>query len=84
MKEEAKLPPAIIKRERVVLEGLEPKSLVRSASAQPCGKKSVRFVEHEGRPRAIEFTCGCGEATLVELVFENQPATATAKVGVKS
>ena len=82
MNEQAKLPPAIIKRERVVLEGLEPKSLVRSANAQACGKKSVRFVEHEGRPRAIEFSCGCGEKTLVELVFENQPATA--KVGVKS
>ena len=82
MKEEAKTPAAIIKRERVVLSGGEPKSLVRSAGAQACGKKGVRFVEHEGRPRAIEFTCTCGETTLVELVFEEQPATG--KIGVKS
>jgi len=82
MKEEAKTPAAIIKRERVVLAGGEPKSLVRPVGAQACGRKSVRFVEHEGRPRAIEFTCTCGETTLVELVFEEQPATG--KVGVKS
>mgnify|MGYP003517408541 CR=1 FL=1 len=44
--------------------------------------KSVRFVEHEGRPRAIEFSCSCGETSLVELVFEEQPATG--KAGVKS
>ena len=82
MNEEAKLPATIIKRERVMLAGLEPKSLVRSALTPACGKKSVRFVEHDGRPRAVEFSCSCGETTLVELVFENQPATAQA--GVKS
>ena len=73
MNEEPKVQTAIIKRERVVLEGLEPKSLVRSANAPEC-KKSVRLVDHEGRPRAIEFSCTCGETTLVELVFDEQPA----------
>ena len=82
MNEEAKLPAAIIKRERVVLAGGEPKSLARSSGAALCGKKSVRFVEHEGRPRAIEFTCSCGETTLVELVFEERGATGES--GVKS
>jgi len=82
MNEEVKAPAAIIKRERVVLAGAEPKSLVRPAGAQACGKKSVRFVEHEGRPRAIEFICSCGETTLVELVFEEQPVAG--KIGVKS
>jgi hypothetical protein len=82
MNEEAKLPPAIIKRERVVLAGSEPKSLVRPSGAPACGRKDVRLVEHEGRTRAIEFTCTCGETTLVELVFEEQPATG--KAGVKS
>jgi lysyl-tRNA synthetase class I len=55
---------------------------VRPAGARPCGKKSVRFVEHDGRPRAIEFTCSCGETTLVELVFEEQ--STIRKVGVPS
>jgi hypothetical protein len=83
MNEETKQPAAIIKRQRVVLEGLEPQSLVRSNNgAQACGKKSARLVEHEGRARAIEFSCSCGEATLVELVFEEQPQAG--KVGVQS
>jgi hypothetical protein len=82
MSEEPKQPAAIIKRQRVVLEGIEPPSLVRSKPAQACGTKSARLVEHEGRARAIEFSCSCGEATLVELVFEEQ--TQPSKVGVKS
>jgi hypothetical protein len=83
MNEEVKAPPAIIKRERVVLAGVEPKAPLRSsASTGACRKKDVRLVEHEGRVRAIEFTCSCGEASLVELVFEAEPATG--KSGVKS
>jgi hypothetical protein len=82
MNEQAKLPAAIIKRERVVLAGAEPKGSARPPGAPACGTKGVRFVEHEGRPRAIEFTCTCGETTLVELVFEEQPALG--KVGVDS
>ena len=73
MSDEAKAPPAIIKRERVVLAGVEPKAPLRSvASAGACRKKDVRLVEHEGRVRAIEFTCSCGETSLVELVFEEK------------
>lgn len=82
MNEAPKSPAAIIKRERVVLAGTEPKSLVRPAGAQACGRKSVRFLEHEGKPRAIEFTCSCGEATLVELVFD--APVAAQKPGVPS
>lgn len=82
MTEETRQPASIIKRERVVLAGTEPKSLVRPAGARPCGRKNVRLVEHDGRPRAIEFTCSCGETTLVELVFEEQ--SAIRKVGVPS
>jgi hypothetical protein len=81
MKEEPKVQAAIIKRERVVLEGLEPKSLVRAAGAPVC-KKSVRIVDHDGRARAIEFSCSCGETTLVELVLEEQPVPG--KAGVHS
>lgn len=81
MKEEPKVQAAIIKRERVVLAGTEPKSLVRAAGANAC-KKSVRLVDHDGRPRAIEFSCSCGEATLVELVFEEQPSAG--KAGIQS
>ena len=76
MSEEVKPAPAIIKRERVVLAGVEPKAPLRSnPNAAGCRKKDVRLVEHEGRVRAIEFTCSCGESTLVELEFEEQPAT---------
>jgi len=83
MNEEVKPPPAIIKRERVVLAGVEPKAPLRSsASANACRKKSARLVEHEGRVRAVEFTCSCGEASLVELVFEEQPTVGES--GVKS
>ena len=73
MSEDKKSAPAIIKRERVVLAGVEPKAPLRSnTSAGACRKKDVRLLEHEGRVRAIEFTCSCGEATLVELSFEEQ------------
>jgi len=83
MSEEVKPPPAIIKRERVLLAGVEPKAPLRSApSAGACRKKDVRLLEHEGRVRAIEFTCSCGEASLVELVFDTEPATGQS--GVKS
>ena len=83
MSEEVKPPPTIIKRERVLLAGVEPKAPLRStAGAGACRKKDVRLLEHEGRVRAIEFTCSCGESSLVELVFEEQPATDNS--GVKS
>ncbi|MBK7642486.1 MAG: hypothetical protein IPJ19_05470 [Planctomycetes bacterium] len=82
MSEAQKSPLGIIKRERVQLGGLEPKSLVRAAGEPACGKQSARILQHEGRARAIEFTCTCGETTLVELVFEGQPAAGQA--GVKS
>jgi hypothetical protein len=75
MNEEVKAPPAIIKRERVLLAGVEPKAPLRStasAGAGACRKKDARLVEHEGRVRAIEFTCSCGETSLVELVFEEK------------
>jgi len=79
---DAKPPAAIIKRARVVLAGGEPKAPLRSNSAPACNGKSVRLLEHEGRVRAIEFTCACGEAALVELVFEEQPAQG--KTGAES
>jgi hypothetical protein len=82
MNEEPKQPASIIKRERVLLAGSEPKSLVRAANAPACGRKSVRFVVHEQRPRAIEFTCACGETSLVELVFQEEAANS--KSGVQS
>ena len=80
MSDQAPKPPSIIKRERVVLAGAEARPAARGTAAPACGKKSVRLLEHEGAPRAIEFTCTCGETTLVELVFESTPTAAKAGV----
>jgi len=36
----------------------------------PCsGEKAVRLLKEGGRVRAIEFTCSCGEVTVVELQY---------------
>lgn len=82
MNPETKPPASIIKRARVVLSGGEIRGPLPSNGALACTGKSVRLLEHEGRTRAIEFTCTCGEATLVELVFEQLPVTG--KTGVES
>lgn len=78
---EPKPPPAIIKRQHVLLAGAEARPEKRGSAPgsapapAACGRKSVRFLEEGGLPRAIEFTCGCGETTLVELVYETAPET---------
>lgn len=86
---EPKPAPAIIKRQHVLLAGAEARAEKRAAAAPgaasapgACGRKSVRFLEEDGVPRAIEFTCACGETTLVELVLESaSPTQAGAKTG---
>lgn len=68
----------IIKRQRVLLDGQEARPAAQAAAAAPaaCTKKNARLVEHDGQPRAIEFTCSCGETTLVELEFgASEPRT---------
>ncbi|MFT7485428.1 MAG: hypothetical protein ACI9F9_001278 [Candidatus Paceibacteria bacterium] len=64
----------IIKRSQVQLGpgagGGGPVRLVHSApSSQVHGQKSVQLLEEDGRVRAIELTCSCGDVTAVELTY---------------
>jgi hypothetical protein len=34
--------------------------------------KSARLVVLQGRARAVELTCSCGERTVLELVYEDE------------
>jgi hypothetical protein len=64
----------IIKREHVRIDGDRASDAHTPSALAPakarCGKKSVVLVEHAGEVRALEFTCGCGEVTLIELLLE--------------
>ena len=67
----------IIKKDRVVLTGSAPGNSGAAAPGQTrqiCAK-SARPLMHEGRVRAIEITCSCGEKTLVELELEEKNTT---------
>jgi hypothetical protein len=60
----------IIKSSLVKLNA--PAARVRQAAGERHnGRKTARLVEVDGRVRAIEVTCACGETTLVELAFES-------------
>lgn len=64
----------IIKKDRVVMPGSaagagSPTGL--GQTRQVCAK-SARPLMHDGRVRAIEVTCSCGEKTLVELELEEK------------
>jgi hypothetical protein len=64
----------VIKRDRVRLaaEDVErPRSLARGATRH---EKSARLVRLEGRVVGIEFTCACGESSLIELDFDQDAA----------
>jgi hypothetical protein len=62
---------AIIKRDRVQLD---PRAAPKGAAGSCAGSvpKSARLVELEGRVIGIEFTCGCGERSLLELDFDGE------------
>jgi len=75
------MPQQIIKRNRVHLgpserrDGPSDPRLLEDGSPAPCsGEKGVRLVNEGGRARAIEFTCSCGEVTVVELMFDEAVA----------
>ena len=60
----------IIKREHVRLSAADvdgPRPLSRERQHQP---KSARLVRLEGRVVGVEFTCSCGQSSLVELEFD--------------
>ncbi len=41
-------------------------------AAEAAGQKSVQLLEEDGRVRAIEFTCSCGDVTAVELTYPGE------------
>jgi len=57
---------AIIKRDRVQLDErrAEPPAALPGA---PTHQKSARLVRLEGRVVGVEFTCSCGERSLIEV-----------------
>ena len=74
--EQKNRPGSVIKREQVRLDepgpAREPRAPARAAS---CGSAParVRLIQIEGRTQAIEFTCRCGEVSLLELQYEKTP-----------
>ena len=59
---------SIIKHELVRMEEVTPKATSRAGGA--ClGEPSVRVLELEGHAHALEVTCGCGVATVIELQY---------------
>ena len=66
----------IIKREHVRLSAADvesPRSLSRERQHQ---SKSARLVRLEGRVVGVEFTCSCGQTSLVELEFDGDETAA--------
>jgi hypothetical protein len=66
--------PPIVKRDQV---RFDPDATARPAGQRSCANargKQARLVRVEGIVRAIEFTCACGEVSLLELEFD--PASA--------
>jgi hypothetical protein len=67
-------PRNIIKRHQVHAAGPEPRGEPGAAPASPrdC-TPSARLVALDERTQALEFTCSCGEVSLLELQFEEPP-----------
>ena len=65
--------PVVIKRARVSVAAQHPSPPVRSRDdARPraaCAAPAVRPIEEDGLVVALEVTCACGEATVVELAY---------------
>lgn len=68
-------PGSVIKREQVRLDesrpAREPRPQSRVAGCAPTAR--VRLIQIDGRAQAIEFTCRCGEISLLELQYEKTP-----------
>ncbi len=73
----------IIKRNHVQITALPKEGLGSSVRPlggdQPCqGQKGVRLLNDGGDVRAIEFTCACGEVTVLELQYPEDSANSSA------
>ena len=68
----------VIKRDQVQVEGARAAALPARPAKAPAAPASgpctrVRALRVEGRVRAVEITCSCGEASLVELDYVPTP-----------
>ena len=66
----------LIKRDRVELSAA---GVERHRPARPgahAGPKSARLVRLEGRVVGIEFTCSCGQSSLIELDVDDEAPAA--------
>lgn len=65
----------IYKRDRVELESQRHRGGATHAHASDAAPaRSARLIEIGGVVRAIEFTCACGERTVLELEFDGAVA----------
>lgn len=85
--------PTIIKRDRVQVAAnpvpVGAKAHASHAAAHGAAgahagdAKSVRLLEHDGRVRAIELTCSCGEVTVIELDYPAAAGPQSPKPGTQ-
>jgi hypothetical protein len=62
----------VIKRERVRVDGPTPAAPARSESAEHAEHTPrVRLMQLDEHTQALEFTCPCGEVSLIEIQSEN-------------
>ena len=67
---------SVIKRDQVRLDGHEesPGAAAAEAPRAPCAAGArVRLLRLDEHAQAIEFTCACGEVSLIELKSEKKP-----------
>jgi hypothetical protein len=64
----------VIKREQVRLDEPEPRGPRPSPASAACGRApAVRLVRVDEHTQAFEFTCSCGEVSLIEIQYEKKP-----------
>jgi len=65
----------IIKSHRVrqIEPGAEPAPEAALPRRPQRGRKRVELLRVQGRVRALECTCACGEKTVIELSYEDDP-----------
>jgi hypothetical protein len=69
--------PAVLKRAQVRLEAAAsaaPRALPSGAAPEPAAHAPrVRLVRLDEHAQALEFTCACGEVSLIEIESEKKP-----------
>jgi len=63
---------AIIKRDQVRLAEPEARGRVRAPLPAAAGPRA-RLVTLESGVQAFEFTCSCGEVSLIEIQYDDKP-----------